>query len=272
VTGIRLQKALADAGLGSRRACEELITAGRVTVNGTPAELGMRVDVTRDEIRLDGEQVGPAAKAVWIALHKPRGVVSTARAQDERRTVVGLVQHASRLYPVGRLDAESEGLILLTNDGELAHRLTHPRFGLEREYRVLVAGEPDARDLREWRRGVPLADDKRSAPARVWVRGRTAAGVWLGVVMTEGRKREIREIARGLNLRVRRLIRVRYGSVTLGSLKPGDWRTLEAREVEALRRGEPEARPARPRLQSGARRRRPAAGARRRVHESARRA
>lgn len=269
MNAVRLQKAMAEAGVGSRRACEALITSGRVTVNGTPAVLGMRVDPASDEIRLDGEKLGPVSTTVWIALHKPRGVVSTARAQDERQTVVGLVHHASRLYPVGRLDAESEGLILLTNDGELAHRLTHPQFGLEREYRVLVSREPTAADLRAWRRGVPLDDEKRSAPARVWVKGRTAAGVWLGIVMTEGRKREIREIARGMHLQVRRLIRVRYGSVALGTLAAGDWRTLEGREIESLRRGETGERPA-PRGSLPAQRgRRPATRGRRRVHGSA---
>jgi 23S rRNA pseudouridine2605 synthase len=207
---------------------------------------------------------------IWIALHKPRGVVSTARAQDARPTVISLVNHRSRLYPVGRLDAESEGLILLTNDGELAHRLTHPRFGLEREYRVLVSRAPSAAELQAWRRGVPLADEKRSAPARVWIKGRVAAGVWLGVVMTEGRKREIREIARGLGMLVRRLIRVRYGPVALGSLATGEWRVLQGREVESLRRGETDARPpvgqarrAKPRVG------RPPTRVRGRVHESA---
>jgi 23S rRNA pseudouridine2605 synthase len=230
----------------------------------------MRVDPSRDEIRLDGERLGSIPQTTWIALHKPRGVVSTARGQDARPTVVGLVDHPSRLYPVGRLDAESEGLILLTNDGELAHRLTHPRFGLEREYRVLVSRAPRTAELQAWRRGVPLADETRSAPARVWIKGRTAAGVWLGVVMTEGRKREIRAIARGLGLQVRRLIRVRYGPVVLGTLAVGAWRRLETREVESLRRGETGARPAagtgrRPKPHA----RRPAARARGRVHESA---
>ena len=270
MNGTRLQKVMAEAGVGSRRACEALITAGRVTVNGTTAALGMRVDPLQDEVRLDGERLGSQAQTIWIALHKPRGVVSTARAQDARPTVISLVNHPLRLYPVGRLDAESEGLILLTNDGELAHRLTHPRFGLEREYRVLVSRAPLATELQAWRRGVPLADEKRSAAARVWIRGRTAAGVWLGVVMTEGRKREIREIARGLGLQVRRLIRVRYGPVLLGTLAVGTWRALADREVDSLRRGDTGAQPgAGKRLRPKARARRPAAKARGRVHEPA---
>ena len=245
----RLQKVLASAGVGSRRACEELIRAGRVTVNGRGADLGMKVDAAIDVIRLDGERVRSAETPVYVALHKPAGVLSSTRSQGGRTTVRDLVGLGERVYPVGRLDAESEGLVLLTNDGATAHRLTHPRFGHDREYRVLLNREPDSEQISAWRAGVALPDGARARPSEVWVQRSEAGGVWVGVIMREGRKRQIRETAEALGLRVRRLVRVRIDGLRLGSLSPGDWRRLTDAEVRRLK-GEAEATP-----RSGAQRR-----------------
>ncbi len=232
----RLQKILARAGLGSRRACETFITEGRVTVNGQLAQLGQKADPAQDRIALDGRPVRQE-QFVYVALYKPRGVVSSLEPQGDRQTVRDLVPLAERLYPVGRLDLDSEGLILLTNDGALTDHLTHPRYGTEKEYRVLAAGEPDEEQLAAWRRGVIL-DGKRTAPAKVTREKRDGGDTWLCVVMHEGRKHEIRDIGRLLGMPVRRLIRVRMGTLKLGDLKPGQWRELEAWEVKRLR-GEP---------------------------------
>jgi len=235
----RLQKILARAGLGSRRACETYILGGRVTVNGRVAGLGHKADPARDTIALDGEPLSRPETLSYVVLYKPRGVVSSLAAQGDRQTVRALVPLQGRLYPVGRLDVDSEGLILLTNDGALTDQLTHPRYEIEKEYRVLVRGEPDEARLATWRRGVVL-EGKPTAPARVWRAERTAAGTWLGVTMHEGRKHEIRDIGLSLGLPVRRLIRVRMGSLKLGSLQPGQWRELNQREVKALRPWLPE--------------------------------
>jgi 23S rRNA pseudouridine2605 synthase len=230
----RLQKVMARAGLGSRRACEELIAQGRVTVNGQPALLGQKADPARDQILLDGEPVARPEKLTYAMLYKPRGVVSSLAAQGERLTVRDLVNLEVRLYPVGRLDVDSEGLILLTNDGELADYLTHPRYESEKEYRVLVKGDPDAERLQAWSRGVVL-EGQRTAPAQVVRQERAANGTWLRIVMHEGRKHQIRDIGLLLGLPVQRLIRIRMGALRLGNLQPGEWRTLKADEVAKLR-------------------------------------
>jgi 23S rRNA pseudouridine2605 synthase len=231
----RLQKALASAGVGSRRACEDLIRAGRITVNGRAANVGTKVDPETDVIRVDGERLRSAERAVYVALHKPVGVLSSLRSQGGRRTVRDLVDLPERIYPVGRLDAESEGLVLLTNDGVTAHRLTHPRFGHEREYRVLLSREPDREQIVAWRAGVVLPDGVKARPSEVWVQRAEPGGVWVGVIMREGRKRQIRETAQALGLRVRRLVRVRIDGVRIGSLSPGEWRRLTEAEVRGLR-------------------------------------
>jgi len=232
----RLQKILARAGFGSRRGCEDLIREGRVSVNGRTAELGSSADPERDDIRVDGARLKPAAERVYVALNKPMGVLSAARAQDDRPTVVELVGLSERLFPVGRLDADSEGLLLLTNDGEMSQRLTHPRYGHEREYRVLLDEAPRAEQLESWRRGIVLPDGARALPARVWVEREGDRGTWIRVVMREGRKRQIRETARLLGLRLRRLIRVRMDGIVLGDMKPGEWRMLSPVEIDRLRR------------------------------------
>lgn len=232
----RLQKILAQAGYGSRRACEEFILQGRVTVNGRPAELGEKADPRVDRVALDGNLIVPLETLTYVALHKPRGVISSLATQDNRQTVRALVSLPERLYPVGRLDVDSEGLILLTNDGELTEYLTHPRYESEKEYRVLVKGEPDDEQLNAWRRGVVL-EGKRTAPAQVRREEQAAAGTWLRVIMHEGRKHQIRDTGAALGLPVRRLIRVRMGALRLGNLAPGDWRELKAGEIETLRAG-----------------------------------
>lgn len=230
----RLQKILAQAGFGSRRACEQLIVERRVTVNGRVAELGQKANLRGDKVAVDGKVLQTPEVLRYIVLHKPRGVVSSLEPQGERQTVRDLIPAKERLYPVGRLDLDSEGLILLTNDGELTNRLTHPRYETEKEYRVLVRGEPDAERLQTWRRGVVI-EGKRTAPAQVWREEKVGGGTWLRVVMHEGRKHEIRDIGATIGLPVQRLIRTRMGTLNLGTLKPGEWRELSAREVRELR-------------------------------------
>ena len=231
----RLQKILSRAGLGSRRACEEIIASGRVRVNGQIATLGSKADPARDRIEVDGRPVAGGGPLVYVALNKPRGVLSAVTAQDTRPTVRDLVPVEGHLYPVGRLDMDSEGLILLTNDGELANRLTHPRYGHEKEYRVLVARHPDEEQLETWRRGVVLEDGYHTAPAEVRVQELAGKGAWLRVVMREGRKRQIREVGTRLGLPVVKIIRIRIGSLRLGNLKPREWRYLNEAEVAALK-------------------------------------
>ncbi len=233
----RLQKILAQAGFGSRRDCEELILAGRVRVNGNVAIIGQKADPAVDKISFDGNLVQPPEQKIYIALHKPRMVLSVVEAErdDTRKTVRDLVPVKERLYPVGRLDFDSEGLILMTNDGELANELTHPSRGHEKEYRVLVARHPDDKQIATWRRGVVLEDGYKTMPAQVRVDKMAGKGTWLSVIMREGRKRQIREIGSLLGLPVVRIVRVRIGTLRLGTLKPKEWRYLSPEEVASLK-------------------------------------
>lgn len=231
----RVQKILARAGLGSRRACEQLIAAGRVAVNGQRVKLGDKADPQRDEIRVDGQRIASGEDKVYVAVYKPRGVLSTTAEDETRTTVVDLVPIHTRIYPVGRLDIESEGLMLLTNDGELTNRLTHPRYGHEKEYRVLVARQPDQEQLATWRRGLILEDGYRTKPAEVHIEKTHGKGAYLRVVMREGRKRQIRETAAQLGLPIVRLVRTRIGSLRLGNLKKGQWRHLSEQEILQLK-------------------------------------
>jgi len=230
----RLQKILARTGYGSRRACEELIAKGRVTVNGHIAKLGTKADPAKDKIAVDGSPIQAEEKLKYIAVNKPRNVISAASPQDNRKTVRDLVDEPGHLYPVGRLDVDSEGLILLTNDGDLTYRLTHPKYQHEKEYKVLVARRPDEKQLDAWRRGVVLEDGYRTQPAEVRFAGTYGKGAWLRVILREGRKRQIREMGRLTGLPVVRIRRVRIGSLWLGKLKPGEWRHLTPEEVRAL--------------------------------------
>jgi 23S rRNA pseudouridine2605 synthase len=231
----RLQKILAAAGRGSRRACEELIRAGRVAVNGQVAQLGQKADPARDRITLDGKPVQIRKATTYIALYKPVGVVSTAHDPEGRQAVVDLVPSEARLYPVGRLDMLSEGLILLTDDGELALRLTHPRYEHPKEYRVHVAGRVTEEAIAQWQEGV-LLEEGPTAPADISVLRYERRSTWLRVVLYEGRKREIRRVVELLGYSVQKLVRTRIGPIRLGQLKPGEWRYLTAQELAELRK------------------------------------
>jgi 23S rRNA pseudouridine2605 synthase len=231
----RLQKILAQAGYGSRRACEEFITAGRVRVNGQVAILGQKADAATDKISVDGKVIPKAEALTYIALYKPRNVLSAAEGTDDRQTVRDLIPVPGHLYPVGRLDFDSEGLILMTNDGDLTNKLTHPRYGHEKEYHVLLARRPDEEQLAAWRRGVVLKDGDKTAPANVHIISTSGKGAWIRVVMGEGKKRQIREVGGLLGLPVVKIIRMRIGTLRLGTLKPRQWRYLTAEEIEELK-------------------------------------
>jgi 23S rRNA pseudouridine2605 synthase len=228
-----VQKVLARAGLGSRRACEELIAAGRVTVDGAVAVLGDRVDAVTQRLALDGVTVVTRTDLVYYLLNKPARVVTTAHDPEGRRTVVDLVPAQPRVFPVGRLDYDTEGLLILTNDGELAQLLSHPSHGVEKAYVAEVDAVPARGALRVLREGVDL-DDGRTAPARARVLARSADGAALEIVIHEGRNRQVRRMCEAVGLGVRRLVRTRIGPVRDAHLAPGEWRALRAREVRSL--------------------------------------
>jgi 23S rRNA pseudouridine2605 synthase len=231
VTRVRLGKFLASAGVASRRAAEELIRAGRVTIAGVVVTDPARDVGEEDAVTVDGAPVGISEGRVVYAVNKPPGVVSTARDPQRRPTVVSFAPSGLRLYPVGRLDIDTTGLILLTNDGELAHRLTHPRYEVPKTYRAVVSRPPvRERALRALREGIEL-DDGPSLPARV---ERVAADA-LEITIREGRKRQVRRMCEAVGHPVRRLERVRFGPLELGSLPEGACRQLTAEEVSALR-------------------------------------
>ncbi len=231
----RLQKLLASAGLGSRRSCEELITAGRVEVDRqVVTELGVRVDPLAQEIRVDGERL-PDPKRVVYVLYKPVGVVTTNYDPTGRPRVVDLVPGERRLFAVGRLDRTSEGLILVTNDGDLANLLAHPRYGVEKKYLVQVAGVPSPDLLEKLRRGVRLAEGEVHAK-RVTLRSQHKQSAVLEMVLDEGKNREIRRMLAKLGHKVQQLKRVAVGGLSLGNLLPGQWRQLSWAEVEAVKR------------------------------------
>jgi 23S rRNA pseudouridine2605 synthase len=229
----RLQKILAAAGIASRRASEELIAAGRVTVNGEVAELGQKADATRDVVMLDGERINVDPELVYVMLNKPQGVVTTADDPEGRPTVMDLINLPQRLFPVGRLDQDTEGLLLLTNDGDLAHALTHPSYEIERVYVALVPGPVRKKVLADLRAGVEL-DDGLARPKRARILGEERSKALLEVVMTEGRKREVRRMLGNLGMKVERLARVSYGNVELGDLRQGKWRFLSQKEIGGL--------------------------------------
>ncbi len=233
----RLQKLMARAGLGSRRESEGVIAAGRVTVNGQVATLGDKADPEQDHIEVDGKPLRlQNEQKQYIMLNKPRGVLSSLEDElnEGRPTVREMVPLPGHLYPVGRLDKPSEGLMLMTNDGQLAHRLTHPRYEHEKVYLVTVDGDiPDAA-LDQWRRGVML-DGRITAPAPIEVLARNGSSTRLRIMLREGRKRQIRRISAEFGHPVRKLVRVRIGTLELGQLKTGDWRHLTPNEVAELK-------------------------------------
>lgn len=230
----RLQRALARAGFGSRRACEQLIVEGRVTVGGTIATLGDKVEPGVAHVRVDDVEVNLDPSVRYYALHKPSGVVTTLRDPQGRPDIRRyLPAEGPRVFPVGRLDRDSEGLLLLTNDGELANRLTHPSHGVEKEYLAEVEGAPTAKQMARVRSGVEL-DDGPARAVRAHVVGTSKGRGAVRVVMTEGRKREVRRLLAAVGLPVTRLVRLRVGPIRLGDLEPGAVRPLARDEIQAL--------------------------------------
>ncbi len=240
----RVQKIMARAGFGSRRKSEKAIAAGRVKINGRIAKLGDRADGNKDKIEVDGRRLTiKHQQPVYIALYKPKGIISSL--EDElgagRRTVRDLVSVKGHLYPVGRLDKQSMGLMLMTNDGDLAHKLTHPRYGHSKTYRVTVEGAIAHDALVQWRRGI-WYDGKKTIPAEVTVLEKGKDFTLLEIVMREGRKRQIRRVAAQLGYEVKQLMRMEIGPIQLGQLRPGEWRHLQGWEINQLRqisRGKP---------------------------------
>lgn len=244
----RLQKLLSAAGIASRRAAEELIRQGRVSLNGqTVTELGTKADLARDEVRVDGRRVKAVARYRYLLVNKPKGYVTTLSDPQKRRTVLDLIGNVrDYVYPVGRLDYDSEGLLLMTNDGDLAAALTHPRHQVERVYKVRVAGVPDQRALERLSRGIVL-DGRRTAPAEVRLvhgdRDTSAKSAVLLMTLREGRNRQVRRMCEAVGHPVEQLTRIRIGPITDAGLKLGQSRELTAEEVRALKRAASHDRP-----------------------------
>jgi pseudouridine synthase len=246
--GPRLQKVLAEAGVASRRACEELIEDGRVRVNGHVVNtLPAWVDPVKDHITVDGRHIKPREPHVYLMLFKPRGFVTTLSDPEGRPRVIDLIDHPlkTRLYPVGRLDMDSSGLLLLTNDGELANRLTHPRHEVHKTYEVLVGGALEEHDVRKLESGICLNERRatkgkktgvRTSPSRLRLKKRDRDRTLLEMELTEGRNRQIRRMMARLGHKVKKLRRVRMGPLKLRGLQPGQWRELTHDELKALRR------------------------------------
>jgi 23S rRNA pseudouridine2605 synthase len=237
VTSQRLQKILASAGLASRRGAEALIAAGRVRVNGrVVVEPGTKADPRRDRIEVDGRSVTGQAP-LTVLLNKPRGVVCTASDPEGRETVVELVRGAGvRLFPVGRLDCNTSGALLLTSDGDLAHALTHPRFGVEKTYLVKLRGQVPLAILEHWRRGVDIGDPRPTRPAEVSIAEAEEGFTWLQITIQEGRNRQVRRMAEATGVELVKLKRVAFAGLSIEGLRPGQWRPLTERELSRLAR------------------------------------
>lgn len=231
--GDRLQKVLARAGIGSRRVCEDYIVRRRIRVNGEVAILGRRVHPESDVIEFDRVIVTTRADLVHYLLNKPRGVVTTAHDPQGRQTVLDLLPSDQRIFPVGRLDLDSEGLIVLTNDGDLAQALTHPSLGVEKEYLAELRGIPTRAALRQLREGIEL-EDGLTAPATVTLTDEHGGNAAISIAIHEGRNRQVRRMCEAIGHPVRRLIRVRIGPIADPALSPGDWRVLSHSEVRSL--------------------------------------
>jgi pseudouridine synthase len=240
---VRLQKILSGAGVASRRTAETLITQGRVSVNGaTVTALGTKADPASDDIRVDGRRIKPPARARYILLNKPRGYITSRSDPQRRPTVIDLLAAGGirdYVYPVGRLDYDSEGLLLLTSDGDLAARLTHPRHGVEREYEVRVRGVPEPRLIERLSRGVVI-DGRKTAPAKArllrTIEGTAGPQGWLSLVLREGRNRQVRKMCDAIGHPVVRLRRVRIATIADDRLKPGEFRELSPRELRSLQK------------------------------------
>ncbi len=231
----RLQKILSRCGFGSRRDCEKLIKAGRVEINNKTAILGDKADVSQDHILVDKNPLQKPAKSnIYIAFNKPRYVLSETKKSDERKVIPEFVTMDDNLFIVGRLDYDSEGLILITNNGEVANRLTHPRYEHEKEYLVLSQRKPDVKQIETWKRGVVLENGYRTLPADIFNLSQTKNGYWFTTILKEGKKRQIREMGKTIGLPIKRIIRKRIGPIELGSLKPGKWRFLNKKEISIL--------------------------------------
>ena len=231
----RVQKIMAQADIGSRRECEAIISQGRVQVNGKVIALGTKADAQKDTILVDGVRIGKALKKIYIVVNKPKGVLSTNKAEpeDDRPTIRELVDVSGHLFTVGRLDADSEGLLILTNDGELANKLSHPRYEHTKTYKVTVKGKVARATLESWETGVWL-DDSRAAACSVKILQSSKRSTILRIVMLEGRKRQIRRVATILGHPVMRLVRTHIGQLGLGTLRKGAWYQLGNDEIEAL--------------------------------------
>jgi 23S rRNA pseudouridine2605 synthase len=233
--GERLQKVLARAGVASRRAVEDMIVDGRIKVNGRPARLGQRVDPDKDEVEVDGSRIPLKTDLIYYLLNKPAGVVTTADDELGRSTVLDLIDSPERVWPVGRLDIETEGALLLTNDGDLTHRLTHPSFRVPKTYVVWAKGTVGDRALRSLARGVEL-EDGITAPAEVNLVETSGGASLVELTITEGRNRQVRRMFEAVNHEVLRLARTTIGPLALGHLRPGTARRLSLPEVRALYR------------------------------------
>jgi len=225
------QRFLALAGVGSRRKCARLIAEERVTINGQILTFGVDIQPA-DDVRVDGAPISAPSSLIYIALHKPAGYISDRGVPGER-SALDLVDAPQRLFAVGRLDKDATGLLLLTNDGELALRLTHPRYEHEKEYRVRVSGRPSEVALQRWREGILLREEM-TAPAQVHVERHEGGDTWMRIILREGRKRQIKRVAKLLGHPAQQLIRVRIGPIRLGRLEPGQWRYLNEQEVAVL--------------------------------------
>lgn len=230
---MRLQKYMAAFGIASRRACEQLILQGRVSVNGeTITHLGTQVE-EKDIVVFDGQQIQPAEKRVYIMLYKPDKVISTANDPEGRKTVLDLIETKQRLYPVGRLDYHTEGLILLVNDGDAAYHLTHPKFEIEKEYLAVIAGGIEREEILKLQSGV-IIDGIKTAPCKIKRCDATEHTTSLSVILHEGRNRQVRKMFEAVGKNVLHLTRIRHGELVLSGLKPGQWRYLNAEEIAYL--------------------------------------
>ena len=231
----RIQKILSEIGVASRRQAENLIREGRVTVNGRTVQIGAKADPSRDHIKVDGRRVFFSGEKVYVLLNKPKGTVTTTEDPEGRTTVIDLIKSPkTRLFPVGRLDYDAEGFLLLTNDGELAHRLSHPSFGIPRTYEVKIKGKPAPAEIRKLSEGVYL-EDGRTAPCRIRVLRETGDKLWLEMVLYEGKNRQVKRMWGKIGYPVLKLKRVAFAGLHVGRLRPREYRNLRPREVQKLK-------------------------------------